>query len=112
MSANDMTVERLLRAHAPHAPEGLRARVLAPKAAPVRSWSLPPRRLALVALPAALGLAVTAAVVNGIVRSGSHPVAGQHTPGLVAATTLPQKQDENGRQCKPTRNNDSHVREE
>ena len=51
MSANDLTVERLLRAHAPHAPEGLRARVLAPKPAPVRSSSLPPRRLALVALP-------------------------------------------------------------
>jgi hypothetical protein len=90
MSANDMTVERLLRAHAPHAPEGLRARVLASKPAPVRrSWSLPPRRLALVALPAALGLAVTAAVVNGIVNSGNHPVAGQHNRAIVAATTVP-----------------------
>ena len=36
MSANDMTVEALLRAHAPHAPESLRERVFAlePKAAP------------------------------------------------------------------------------
>ena len=91
MSANDMTVERLLRAHAPHAPEGLRARVLAPKPAPVRrSFGLPPRRLALVALPAALGLAVAAAVVNGIVNSGTHSVAGQQNRALVAATTVPE----------------------
>jgi hypothetical protein len=90
MSANDMTVERLLRAHAPHAPEGLRARVLAPKAAPVRSWSLPPRRLALVALPAALGLAVSAAVVNGIVRSGNQPSAVQHGATAVAGSTVPE----------------------
>jgi hypothetical protein len=90
MSANDMTVERLLRAHAPHAPEGLRARVLAPKPAPVRSFGLPPRRLALVALPAALGLAVTAAVVNGIVHSGNRPVASQHSVALAGSTTVPQ----------------------
>ncbi len=88
MSANDMTVERLLRAHAPHAPEGLRARVLAPKAVPVRTWGLPPRRLALVALPAALGLAVTAAVVNGIVRSGNHPSAVQPVPAALDAPTV------------------------
>ena len=91
MSANEMSLERLLRAHAPHAPEGLRARVLASKPAPVRrSFGLPPRRLALVALPAALGLAVTAAVVNGIVNSGNHPVAGQQNRAIVAATTVPE----------------------
>ena len=56
MSANEMTVERLLRAHAPHAPEAsARARARARSRRRVRSWSLPPRRLALVALPAALG---------------------------------------------------------
>jgi Domain of unknown function (DUF4349) len=78
MSANDMTVERLLRAHAPHAPEGLRVRVLAPKPAPVRRFSLPPRRFALVVVPAALALAVTAALVNGIVHSaGDRPAAVQ-----------------------------------
>jgi hypothetical protein len=72
MSANELTVESLLRAHAPHAPEGLRARVL--EGAPVARTrlSLPPRRLALVALPAACGLAVAAALVHGVVRSGDH----------------------------------------
>jgi hypothetical protein len=70
MSANEMTVEMLLRAHAPHAPETLRARVLAlePKE---RRLSLPSRRLMLVALPAAVGVAVSVAVVHGIVGSGS-----------------------------------------
>src|SRR2546426_508825 len=49
MSASELTVERLLRAHAPHAPETLRARVLALE--PVsRSINLPSRRFALVAL--------------------------------------------------------------
>jgi Domain of unknown function (DUF4349) len=89
MSASELNVERLLRTHAPHAPESLRARVLAPRPAPVPRWSLPPRRLALVALPAALGLAVAAAVVTGIVRSGDHPVAGQPSVGVVGSTTVP-----------------------
>ena len=68
MPANEMTVEALLRAHAPHAPETLRRRVLAlePKQ---RRMSLPSRRLVLVALPAAIALAVGAAVVRGIVGS-------------------------------------------
>jgi len=72
MSANEMTVEALLRAHAPHAPESLRERVLAlePKK---RRTGLPSRRLVLVALPAAVAIAVAAAVVNGIVDSGSSP---------------------------------------
>ena len=77
MSANEMTVEALLRAHAPHAPESLRERVLAlePKK---RRTGLPSRRLVLVALPAAAAIAVGAAVVNGIVDSGTNrnsPVA-------------------------------------
>jgi hypothetical protein len=70
MSASDLTVERLLRAHAPHAPETLRERVLAFESAP--QWrSMPSRRLALVALPAALAIALVAAVVHGVVGSGS-----------------------------------------
>ncbi len=70
MSANDLTVEGLLRAHAPHAPESLRERVLALEPKP-RRLSLPPRRLVLVALPAALGIAVSVAVVHGIIGSSS-----------------------------------------
>src|SRR6266849_9908606 len=70
MSANDMTVEALLRAHAPQAPESLRERVFALEPKP-RRVSLPSRRLVLVALPAAVAIAVTAAVVHGIVGSGS-----------------------------------------
>jgi Domain of unknown function (DUF4349) len=69
-----MSVETLLRAHAPHAPERLRERVLALEPRPSRRTVLPPRRLALVVLPAALAIAVVAAVVNGVVRSG-HPAA-------------------------------------
>jgi hypothetical protein len=78
MSANDMTVEALLRAHAPHAPESLRERVFArePKR---RRVTLPSRRLVLVALPAALGVAVSVAVVHGIVGSGSRSVVATPT---------------------------------
>lgn len=70
MSANDLTIETLLRAHAPHAPESLRERVFAlePKE---RRLSLPSRRLVLVALPAAVGIAVSVAVVHGIIGSSS-----------------------------------------
>ena len=70
MSASELTVERLLRAHAPHAPETLRERVLALESAPQRR-NTPSRRLVLVALPAALAIAVLAAVVHGVVGSGS-----------------------------------------
>jgi hypothetical protein len=71
MPANELTVEALLRAHAPHAPEDLRERVFALAPSERRRLSLPPRRLALVALPAVLGVAVSVAVVHGIVGSGS-----------------------------------------
>src|SRR3954454_20169555 len=71
MPANELTVEALLRAHAPHAPENLRERVFALAPSERRRLSLPPRRLALVALPAALGVAVSIAVVHGIVRSST-----------------------------------------
>src|SRR5579864_3221711 len=89
MSANEMTVEMLLRAHAPHAPESLRARVLAlePKE---RRLSLPSRRLMLVALPAAVGVAVSVAVIHGVVGSGSPGrtvVEGQLQHARAATTT-------------------------
>src|SRR3954452_11363838 len=71
MPANELTVEALLRAHAPHAPENLRARVFAAAPGERRRLSLPPRRLAFVALPAVLGVAVSVAVVHGIVGSSS-----------------------------------------
>jgi hypothetical protein len=62
-----------LRAATLHAPPALRARVLATGAAQ-RRLSLPPRRLALVVVPAALAVALLAAVVHGIVgSSGSRP---------------------------------------
>jgi hypothetical protein len=70
MSASELTVERLLRAHPPHAPETLRERVLAFESAPQRR-NAPSRRFVLVALPAALAIAVLAAVVHGVVGSGS-----------------------------------------
>jgi hypothetical protein len=89
MSANEMTLEGLLRAHAPHAPESLRERVFALEPKP-RRLSLPPRRLALVALPAALGIAVSVAVVHGIIGSGSSkPTAVRN---LVAGVTVQQAQ--------------------
>ncbi len=70
MSANEMTVEAMLRAHAPHASDSLRERVLALEPRE-RRLGLPSRRLALVALTAALGVAVSVAVVHGVVGSGS-----------------------------------------
>jgi hypothetical protein len=89
MPASEQTVERLLRAHAPHAPETLRARVLAlePARTP-RRVSLPSRRLVLVALPAALLVAVGAALVHGIVGSGPRPLAGVATPAVERANPI------------------------
>src|SRR2546421_8812645 len=73
MSATEMTVETLLRAHAPHAPETLRTRVLALEPAP-RRVDLPSRRLALVlVVAAALGVALAAALVHGLLGSSSQP---------------------------------------
>jgi len=69
MSANEMTVETLLRAHAPRAPESLRARVLELEPRPTPT---PSRRLVLV-LGVALVAAVAAAVVHGLVSSGPKP---------------------------------------
>ena len=69
MSAID--VQALLLARAPRAPETLRARVAELAPAPRR------RRLVFVVVPAAVALAVTAAIVHGIVGSGSSKVV-QH----------------------------------
>lgn len=63
MSTNEMTVESLLRTHAPRAPEPLRARVLA-----LEPRRTPSRRLVLV-LAVALVAAIAAAVVDGVVTS-------------------------------------------
>ena len=89
MSASELTVERLLRAHAPRAPETLRVRVLAlePARTP-RRVSLPSRRFVLVALPAALAVAVGAALVHGLVGSGPRPVAGVATPAIERANPI------------------------
>jgi Domain of unknown function (DUF4349) len=67
MAANESTIEGLLRAHAPHAPESLRTRVLE-SAQPVvgtRSRGPRPQRLLLVAGVAALTAVVGAALVHG-----------------------------------------------
>jgi hypothetical protein len=72
-----------LRAATLHAPEALRERVLAAAPAPRRiSLPRPSRRLALVVVPAALGLAVAAALVHGFAGSGTKTA--QH--GAVAQT--------------------------
>ena len=86
MSTNDLTIEGLLRVHAPHAPESLRERVFALEPKERRRLSLPPRRLVLIALPAALGIAVSVAVVHGIIGSSSStPNAAQHGAAAVTA---------------------------
>jgi Domain of unknown function (DUF4349) len=64
-----------LRADPPVAPERLRERVL--ERAPARRRRMSrKRRLVLVVVPVAVGLAVGAALVHGFVSSGSHPRAG------------------------------------
>lgn len=80
MSANEMTVENLLRAHAPLAPQQLRTRVLA--LAPRRT---PSRRLVLV-LAVALAVAIAAAVIDGVVTSGpKKPAAVPFAPRIALA---------------------------
>src|SRR5581483_5176245 len=70
MSASEMTIGTVLRAHAPRAPESLRTQVLA-----LEPRRAPSRRLVLV-LALALGAALAAAIVHGLVSSGSkHPQA-------------------------------------
>jgi len=69
MSATE--VQTLLRAAAPRAPEALRERVLALEPRRMRA---PSRRLVLVVVPAALAIAVAAALVHGFVGSGGKKV--------------------------------------
>jgi Domain of unknown function (DUF4349) len=85
-----------LRGAALRAPDALRERVLA--TAPERhrlALPRPSRRLALVVVPAALGLAVAAALVHGLAGSGSgakpvaHGAAAQTVQSLRAATAQP-----------------------
>jgi len=74
-----------LRGATLHAPETLRSRVLASRPSPRGSFfaQRPPRRLALVVLPAALAIAVTAAIVHGLTTGSSpHPVSAERTPGV------------------------------
>jgi hypothetical protein len=77
MSAID--VQALLQSHAPRAPEQLRARVaeLAPQ-------SVHRRRRMLVVVPVAVALAVAAAIVHGVVGSGTKNV--QHGKVALQAT--------------------------
>jgi Domain of unknown function (DUF4349) len=75
-----------LRGATLRAPDALRARVVASAPVPRRSFApLPSRRLVLVAIPAALGLAVAAALVHGLTgSSGPRPVsAAAHSPAVV-----------------------------
>ena len=81
MSTFDLGAQ--LRATAPTAPESLRARVLALEP-PARRRS---RRLALVVVPAAAALAVVAAVVHGIVGSGTPQREVSHGAAVSAPPT-------------------------
>src|SRR5947209_696117 len=67
MSANEMTIGTVLRAHAPRAPESLRTQVLA-----LEPRRAPSRRLVLV-LALALAAGLAAAIVHGLVASGPKP---------------------------------------
>src|SRR3954468_16536902 len=74
-----------LRGATLHAPDALRSRVLAARPLPRRSFfsQRPSRRLAFVVVPAALAVAVTAAIVHGLTTgSGPHPVTFAQ-PGVV-----------------------------
>ena len=78
------TLVSALRANAPAAPESLRERVLEGAPAPRRRRSRR-HRLLLVVVPAAIVLAVGAALVHGFVSSGSRPDAAALAPGLSTA---------------------------
>src|ERR671934_2684004 len=78
-----LTAIEALRAAPPRAPEQLRLRVAALRPEPARRPGLPPpRRLLFLAVPAAAGLAVAAAVVHGIAGSGSS----EKRPAAASAT--------------------------
>jgi len=73
MSANELTLEGLLRAHAPHAPESLRERVFALEPKP-RRLSLPPRRLVLVALGPLVFIATFVILAYSIAVIAGRPI--------------------------------------
>lgn len=85
-----------LRASPPVAPERLRQRILEGEAGS-RSRTSSKRRLVLVVVPVAAALAVGAAVVDGVVSSGSKGGAAQAQQHLVGAlgpaTTTPAAED-------------------
>src|SRR3954447_21948983 len=83
MSTNDLNIETLLRAHAPHAPEHLRARVLALQPAAGPRFALPSRRLSLLVIPAAAAVALLAAAVNGAFHSSPLPARQSVAAGTV-----------------------------
>ena len=85
MSASETPVMTLLRAHAPHAPERLRERVL--ELEPQRMS--PRRRLVLVVVPAAAAVAVAAALVHGFLGSSSSPRTALQPPRVFSATARP-----------------------
>jgi hypothetical protein len=98
--ANRTAVLDDLRAATLRAPDALRTRVLAATPAPVRRFApwRPSRRFALVVLPAALAIAVTAALVHGFTKSGGKPTVlhGEVTrskaaPPAFKATTTPDQ---------------------
>ena len=78
-----------LRQASLRAPDALRSRVLASAPSPRRLRARrPSRRLVFVALPAALGLAVAAALVHGLTGSGPRPVSqgeSAHPPAVAGA---------------------------
>ena len=79
-----------LRAAQLRAPEALRARVLAPAPARTARFRPPFRRLVFVLVPAAAALAVGAALVHGLVGSGSsHPSADRALIAHGAVATPP-----------------------
>ena len=91
MSASELRIEMLLRAHAPHTPESLRTRVLALEPKPQRV-ALPSRRLLLIALPAAAGVAVVAAAVHGLVNPGTKAPSASFDAAAVRSATTPLAQ--------------------
>src|SRR5215212_9569056 len=87
MSSFDLTspVVRELRAARPVAPESLRERVAArTRPEPEARFSLPSwhsvRRVALVAVPACLAIAIGVPLIDGLVNSGSSPTVEASRP--------------------------------
>lgn len=85
MSASEMRVATVLRAHAPSAPETLRTRVLE---LDPRPWSAR-RRLVLAVVPAAAAIAVAAALVHGFLGSSSPKQNVAGTPPVQRALVAP-----------------------